>query len=90
MLFRSASKPQTAPQASSSAQPGAPSAAPLTPAAPANPQELIGQAKSHYDAATQATRDGDWTKYGEEIKELGEILQQLIQSSGQQKSGPKP
>ena len=30
-----------------------------------------------YDAALRAQRDGDWTRYGEEIKKLGEILNKL-------------
>ena len=30
-----------------------------------------------YDAALRAQRDGDWARYGEEIKKLGEILNKL-------------
>lgn len=35
---------------------------------------LAVEARKHYDAAIQAQRDGDWARYGEEIKQLGEVL----------------
>ncbi len=38
---------------------------------------LLKQAGESYDAAIRAQRDGDWTRYGEEIKKLGEILSSL-------------
>ena len=44
-----------------------------------NPQEIIKQASDTYDAATRAQREGDWARYGEEIKKLGEILGELQQ-----------
>jgi len=40
-------------------------------------QEIIKQASDTYDAATRAQREGDWSRYGEEIKRLGEILNKL-------------
>jgi uncharacterized membrane protein (UPF0182 family) len=64
-------------------KPGEPSAAPLAAApsqtaAPAGSKvELSIQAKQHYDRATQAQRDGDWARYGEEMKKLGEVLNQM-------------
>ena len=42
-------------------------------------QEIIKQASDTYDAATRAQREGDWARYGEEIKRLGEILNKLRQ-----------
>ena len=36
---------------------------------------LLQQATNAYEAALRAQKDGDWTRYGEEIKRLGEILQ---------------
>jgi uncharacterized membrane protein (UPF0182 family) len=39
--------------------------------------ELFRQARSHYDAALKAQRDGNWSLYGEEIKALGEVLKKL-------------
>jgi uncharacterized membrane protein (UPF0182 family) len=40
-------------------------------------ENLLQQANDAYDAAVRAQRDGDWTRYGEEIKKLGEILNKL-------------
>ncbi|MBO0861621.1 MAG: UPF0182 family protein, partial [Chloracidobacterium sp.] len=44
-------------------------------AAPA--AKLAEQAKQLYDRAIQAQRDGDWARYGEEIKRLGEVIDQM-------------
>lgn len=41
---------------------------------------LINQARRHYEAAVEAQRAGDWARYGEEIKRLGETLGKLNQS----------
>jgi hypothetical protein len=35
---------------------------------------LIAEARQHYDAAMAAQRAGDWARYGEEIKRLGDLL----------------
>jgi uncharacterized membrane protein (UPF0182 family) len=40
-------------------------------------QGLAAQAKQHYDRAIQAQRDGDWARYGEEIKQLGTVIEQM-------------
>ena len=37
---------------------------------------VIEQARQHYDRAIQAQREGDWARYGEEIKRLGQVLEQ--------------
>jgi hypothetical protein len=70
-----------------SASTDAPKPAPLAPgetmaAAPAAPaaESLAAQAKQHYDRAIQAQRDGDWARYGEEIKRLGAVIEQMAQS----------
>ncbi|MBI3735417.1 UPF0182 family protein, partial [Candidatus Sumerlaeota bacterium] len=47
-----------------------------TPASPGD-REWIGRAKAHFDAAMEAQRTGDWARYGEEIKKLGEALEAL-------------
>ncbi len=39
-------------------------------------QERIRGALSIYEEALRAQRDGDWARYGEAIKRLGEILKQ--------------
>jgi uncharacterized membrane protein (UPF0182 family) len=39
--------------------------------------ELAAQAGQHYDRAMQAQRAGDWARYGEEIRELGRVLERM-------------
>ncbi len=39
--------------------------------------ELAAQANQAYEAALRAQREGDWSRYGAEIKRLGEILKEL-------------
>lgn len=34
-------------------------------------------AREHFQRALQAQRDGDWARYGEEIRRLGEVLDQI-------------
>jgi uncharacterized membrane protein (UPF0182 family) len=38
---------------------------------------LAAQARGHYDRAVEAQRSGDWAKYGDEIRRLGEVLAQM-------------
>lgn len=57
-------------------QVGQPGAAPVAPPATGT-QNLAEQARQHYDRAIQAQRAGDWAKYGEEIKQLGVVLEQM-------------
>ncbi len=42
---------------------------------------LIQQAGESYERALQAQRQGDWAKYGEEVKKLGTILEELKRSA---------
>jgi hypothetical protein len=39
--------------------------------------DLVHQARAHYERAMQAQRDGNWALYGEEIKRLGEVLERI-------------
>jgi uncharacterized protein len=50
-----------------------------TPAVPpaTDAQSLATQARQHYDRALQAQREGDWTRYGEELKRLGAVIEQM-------------
>jgi uncharacterized membrane protein (UPF0182 family) len=41
--------------------------------------QLAADARARYDRAIQAQRAGDWAKYGEELRLLGEALQRLQQ-----------
>ena len=63
---------------------GAPGAAPslAQPAAAGGADPVAGlaaQARGHYDRAIEAQRSGDWAKYGEELRLLGEVLARMRQ-----------
>jgi uncharacterized membrane protein (UPF0182 family) len=60
----------------------APAPATPAPSAPAVPAEaglaaLATQAQGHYDRAVQAQRNGDWATYGEELRQLGQVLDRM-------------
>jgi uncharacterized membrane protein (UPF0182 family) len=38
---------------------------------------LAARAREHYQRALQAQREGDWARYGEEIRRLGDVLDQM-------------
>jgi len=59
--------PQTPPAAAASTPSGTPTA--LGP--------LAAEARAHYDRAIEAQRAGDWAKYGEEIRALGQALERM-------------
>ena len=65
----------TGPDTARERTPSAPGAPSTTPAADA--RDLTAEARAHYDRAIAAQRAGDWAKYGEEIKALGEVLQRM-------------
>jgi uncharacterized membrane protein (UPF0182 family) len=44
---------------------------------PPSQGSLAVQARDHYQRAMQAQRDGNWALYGEEIRRLGETLQEM-------------
>ncbi|HEY8551049.1 MAG TPA: UPF0182 family protein [Vicinamibacterales bacterium] len=44
---------------------------------------LAAQARTHYDRAIAAQRAGDWARYGEELRLLGEVLQKMRGQNGQ-------
>ncbi|OGE19067.1 hypothetical protein A2871_01815, partial [Candidatus Daviesbacteria bacterium RIFCSPHIGHO2_01_FULL_41_23] len=56
-----------------------PSGETSTPSAPTDmtKEDFLQQANQAYEAAIRAQREGDWGRYGEEIKKLGEILNKL-------------
>src|SRR3954451_7752843 len=53
----------------------------LGPTVPPTPDSrlptLLREAKQHYEAAIQAQKNLDWARYGEEIRQLGEILNRM-------------
>jgi hypothetical protein len=50
---------------------------PAAPPSPESSDELSSRALDHYQRAIQAQRDGDWALYGEEIKRLGALLEEM-------------
>lgn len=40
-------------------------------------QSLVVEARRRYQAAIEAQREGDWSRYGEEIRRLGELLERM-------------
>jgi uncharacterized protein len=69
---------ETAPAVTGLAPPTQPGTPPAPPPS-ATTQTLAAQAKQHYDRAIQAQREGDWARYGEELKRLGAVLEQMSQ-----------
>jgi uncharacterized membrane protein (UPF0182 family) len=55
----------------------APAARAAEPAARDAAADLVARAQAHYERAMQAQRQGDWARYGEEIRQLGETLERL-------------
>ncbi len=49
----------------------------LTGGVDATTRELITQAQQRYQAALEAQRQGDWARYGEDIRQLGVLLERL-------------
>ncbi|RMG55223.1 MAG: UPF0182 family protein [Acidobacteria bacterium] len=52
-------------------------ARPVPPPTGASLEELAAQAEQHYRRALEAQRAGDWARYGEEIKRLGDIIKRM-------------
>jgi uncharacterized membrane protein (UPF0182 family) len=77
-IFGGNAPPAPAPstQTTTAAPAGQQPTAAAAPAAP-NLTALAATAQSHYERAIEAQRAGDWAKYGEEIRALGEALKQL-------------
>jgi uncharacterized membrane protein (UPF0182 family) len=66
-----------APEALSAQTPAPPLTTQPQPGPQPETADLIRQAKDSYDRAISAQRQGDWARYGEEIKRLGNILEEL-------------
>ena len=69
-------RPQAPAVTTTSATPATPSTAPAVPASSPLAQ-LADEAQAHYQRAIDAQRAGDWAKYGEEIKALGQALDRM-------------
>lgn len=46
--------------------------------------ELAEAASTHYETAQEALRAGDWATYGEELKKLEAVLDELVRLTGEQ------
>ena len=76
-VFGGAAPPRAAPVQTTSATASAAPAAPAPAAASPQLATLADQAQAHYQRAVDAQRAGDWAKYGEEIKALGQTLERM-------------
>jgi hypothetical protein len=68
--------------------PAGPSVAALPGGAPLGDaafRAAVAEARRRYQSAMQAQRAGDWARYGEEIRQLGELLER-IGAGGAQRS----
>jgi uncharacterized membrane protein (UPF0182 family) len=74
---RPTAPPETTTTAIESGKPGSAPANASTPATTATTATLLAEARAHYDRAMKAQREGNWALYGEEIKQLGEVLQRM-------------
>jgi uncharacterized membrane protein (UPF0182 family) len=45
-------------------------------------QALIAEARTHYDNAMAAQRAGNWARYGDEIRQLGDVLTRIGAGAG--------
>jgi uncharacterized membrane protein (UPF0182 family) len=59
--------------------PAAPGGQPVAAGAPAAPPQpaLAAEAQTHYQRALEAQRAGDWARYGEELRSLGQVLDRM-------------
>jgi uncharacterized membrane protein (UPF0182 family) len=80
-LFGAGSAPPPSPDGEVVRGPETPGDRPATESGQAGPPAeiatLAAQAQAHYDRAVAAQRAGDWAKYGEELRLLGQVLAQM-------------
>jgi len=53
------------------------------------PADLLAQARLHYERALKAQREGNWALYGEEIKQLGDVLNRVNRADTAPAAPPK-
>jgi uncharacterized membrane protein (UPF0182 family) len=81
-IFQPGARPALPPAAAAEPGAAAPASPPPSAAAGAAPPSgslavLSARAREHYQRAIEAQRAGDWARYGEEIRKLGEVLEQM-------------
>jgi uncharacterized membrane protein (UPF0182 family) len=69
---------ETTPAAPDASAAAPPQAAP----APATSAQRSAEALEHFENAQKALRAGDWALYGDEMKKVGDLLQQMQDTSG--------
>jgi hypothetical protein len=80
-LFRQGAPPPAPTRPTAPAPAAGPAAGPAAaPPAGEGLDALAARARTHYQNAIQAQRDGDWARYGEELRRLGEVLDQMARS----------
>ena len=72
-------KPALTPAAATAAATGAGASPAPAASGTAEWERMAGEARATYQRALDAQRAGDWAKYGEEIKRLGELLERMKQ-----------
>jgi hypothetical protein len=70
-LFGGSAGPHSRAESSVAALPGG------APAGDAAFRAMAAEARRRYQSALQAQRVGDWARYGEEIRKLGELLERI-------------
>jgi uncharacterized membrane protein (UPF0182 family) len=83
-------EPGTGSPPAATASPGAPTPTPIPTATPIPPpvgtpgsvSELARQADAAYQRAQEALRNGDFATYGAEIQRVQQLIQQIVQQSG--------
>jgi uncharacterized membrane protein (UPF0182 family) len=83
-IFDTAATPSEPPAAPSEASPAMTKTETPPPAA-----DLARQAREAYSRAVQAQRQGDWARYGEELRKLGAILDELHSPPGAKPEVPR-
>ncbi len=55
-----------------------------------SPETLAPLAREHFEKAMQAQRQGNWAVYGDEIEQVGAILEQMTKKPGTPDRTDKP
>ena len=78
-LFGGAAPQRVQPSVTNTSSQSPAATPPPSPAIAASPQlsALANEAQMHYQRAIDAQRAGDWAKYGEEIRALGQTLERM-------------
>jgi len=76
-LFGGKSSPSSPSTTAGPSATPAPAAASPPSSASAGLVALAAEAQSHYERAVAAQKSGDWATYGEELRQLGQLLERM-------------